>query len=409
MRWLQERTYLEQLGPGRWRAVGVCTDITQRKELEEALRSRLSELAEAARRKDAFLAMLAHELRNPLGAVSNAVYVLEQPEQTESARARALRVLKRQISHQTRMVDDLLDVSRLQRGMLELRQTRLDLCSLVAETAEDWRRTMEQEGIRFSQEAPPGPLWVYGDTTRLAQVIDNLLSNAVKFTGNGGSIRIRVEAAGEIVKLHVSDSGAGIDARLLPQVFETFTQADRTLARSRGGLGLGLAIVRGIAELHGGSVAATSPGPGQGATITMDLPLLAAAEPVPVTPEPPAPSGSRRILIIEDNRDGAETLRDILEGDGHTVEVAYSGATGIEAARRFQPDIVLCDIGLPGMDGFAVADSFRSDPRLAGTRLIAVTGYGQDEDRRRTQEAGFETHLTKPLDILYLQRLLAQS
>jgi PAS domain S-box-containing protein len=409
MRWLQERTYLEQIGPGRWRAVGVCTDITQRKELEEELRGRLGELAEAARRKDEFLAMLAHELRNPLGAVSNAVYVLEQPVQSESARARAVRVLQRQITHQTRMVDDLLDVSRIQRGLLELRRARLDLLALIAETAEDWRATLEQERIRFSQETPPGPLWVDGDATRLSQVIDNLLSNAVKFTGSGGQIRIRVERTGAEVAIHVSDSGAGIEAALLPHVFDTFTQADRTLARSRGGLGLGLAIVRGIAALHGGSVGAASAGPGQGATLTMRLPLLAAAEVADAAPVALTSSaGGRRILIIEDNHDAAETLRDILEGDGHTVTVAYSGAIGVEAARRCRPDVVLCDIGLPGMDGYAVAETLRDDLRLTGTRLIAVTGYGQEDDRERTRQAGFEAHLTKPIDIPSLQRILVQ-
>lgn len=407
MRWLQERTYLEQIAPGRWRAVGVCTDITQRKELEAELRGRLGELAEAARRKDEFLAMLAHELRNPLGAVSNAVYVLEQPAQSESARERAVRVLQRQITHQTRMVDDLLDVSRIQRGLLELRHTRIDLVALVSETAEDWRTTLEQEGIHFSQETPPGPLWVDGDGTRLSQIIDNLLSNAVKFTGVGGHIRIEVERSGSEVTLRVSDSGAGIDAALLPHVFDTFTQADRTLARSRGGLGLGLAIVRGIAVLHGGSVGASSAGPGQGATLSVRLPLLLDPDTTTARPQATAVStAGQRILIIEDNRDAADTLRDILEGDGHTVTVEYSGALGVEAARRCRPDVVLCDIGLPGMDGYEVAATLRDDPALAGTRLIAVTGYGQDDDRQRTQAAGFEAHLTKPLDIPTLQRFL---
>jgi PAS domain S-box-containing protein len=408
VRWLEERTYLEQSGPGRWRVVGVCTDLTERKELEEELRGRVGELAEAARRKDEFLAMLAHELRNPLGAVSNAVHVLEQPGQTPDARSRAVRVLRRQIAHQARMVEDLLDVSRLQRGLLELHRSRLDLFTLVGETVEDWRPVLERDGITLSLEAPPEPIWVEGDATRLSQVVDNLLSNAAKFTGSGGQVRVRVEISGPDAVVQVSDTGAGIDADLLPHVFESFTQADRTLARSRGGLGLGLAIVRGVVELHGGSVTAASPGPGLGATLTVRLPRSAAGTEAGATPTAPAPSpASHRILIIEDNRDAAETLQDLLEGDGHQVELAYSGAAGVEAARRWKPEIVLCDIGLPGMDGYQVAAALRSDPQLAGTRLVAITGYGQQEDRRRTREAGFEAHLTKPLDLAELQALLS--
>jgi CheY-like chemotaxis protein len=242
----------------------------------------------------------------------------------------------------------------------------------------------------------------------LSQVFDNLLSNAAKFTGAGGQVRVRVAPSGPDALVQVSDTGAGIEADLLPHVFETFTQADRTLARSRGGLGLGLAIVRGIVELHGGSVAAASGGPGQGATLTVRLPRCAAASETVAALADPAPSpGGRRILIIEDNRDAAETLRDLLEGDGHQVELAHSGAAGVDAARRWKPEIVLCDIGLPGMDGYQVAAALRSDPQLAGARLVAITGYGQEEDRRRTREAGFEAHLTKPLDLAELQALLS--
>ncbi|MCC2668555.1 MAG: Chemotaxis protein methyltransferase CheR [Armatimonadetes bacterium] len=414
IRWLHERTHLARISATRWRAVGVCTDSTERKRLEQELRDRVRELAEEDQRKDEFLAMLAHELRNPLGAVSNAVHLLQQPVQSPEQRTRALEVLKRQVTHQTRLVEDLLDVSRIERGLVELRAAPLDLVALVRDAVEDWRQPLERERLVLTATLPEEPVYVQGDATRLTQVLGNLLSNAGKFTEAGGTISVdlHIEAQGQpipLARLRVRDTGTGIDSELLPRIFESFTQSDRSLARSRGGLGLGLAIVKGLIELHGGTVTAASEGASHGAEIEVRLPLLQqAAAPPPAAPPPSAVPVGLRILVVEDNRDAAETLAEILELDGHKVEVAFSGPAGVEAARRLRPDVVLCDIGLPGMDGYQVAASLRADPALAGMRLIAVTGYGQDEDRRRTREAGFDAHLTKPVEIPALQRVLEQ-
>jgi len=430
MRWMAEETHLERLDAHRWRAVGVCTDITARKRLEGLLRERLNELADADRRKDFFLSMLAHELRNPLGAVSNALHVMRRAAPGSSVYDRARESALRQLAHQSRMVDDLLDVSRITRGSIDLRREQLDLARLVSETVDDHRAGIEAKGITVTVETPPEPIPVEGDPTRLVQILVNLLDNAGKFTPPGGRITVRcgmqsgmdggMESGMEGGEqdghawASVRDTGTGIDAALLPGIFEPFTQARQNLDRPEGGLGLGLTLARGLAESHGGTLEAASPGEGAGSEFTLRLPL-SNSPPIPA-PVPDIPlfhpssfslQPSKRVLVVEDNLDAAETLSDLLETFGYEVRLAHTGPDGVQAAREYLPEIVLCDIGLPGMDGYQVASHLRGDPATADARLIAVTGYGGDADRRMSEEAGFEKHLTKPIDPEELQRLLA--
>jgi PAS domain S-box-containing protein len=377
----------------------------------EQLRQRNEELAAAARRKDEFLAMLAHELRSPLAPISNGLHILKLPAVDPGLSARARDMMERQINNLTRIVDDLLEVSRLTRGRIELRVERLDLARLVRDAVEDRRADFERAGLTVELGVPDVPAWVAGDPTRLTQVLDNLLDNARKFTSPGGRVTVGVEQDGSARRaaLTVTDTGAGIDPELLPWLFDAFSQADRSLDRSQGGLGLGLALVKGLVELHGGQVRANSAGRGHGAEFRVTLP--ACPEPAALSGLPSAPHRARRrlrILVVEDNRDSAETLRMLLQMFGHEVTVAHSGTEGVEAAKRLHPEVVLCDIGLPGLDGYGVVGELRRDPDTAGARVIAVTGYGAEEDRRRSQQAGFDMHLTKPLDPDALQEAFSE-
>jgi PAS domain S-box-containing protein len=364
------------------------------------------EAREADRRKDEFLAMLAHELRNPLAPIRNAVALLALGGPTDPRLSRAREIIDRQVTHQARLLDDLLDVSRVARGMISLRRERLDLAAVVRETAEDSRGLFEAAEVRFQAALPEGPIGIEGDRTRIAQVVGNLLQNAAKFTDRGGEVLLSLTTEGREAVITVRDTGIGIEPEMLPWLFETFTQADRSLARSRGGLGLGLALVKGLVELHGGQVRAASAGAGQGAVFTVTLPMSALPESAPAPIAPAGPVRARRVLIIEDHGDAAHSMRDLLEAFGHTVRVACTGPEGVAAAREFAPEVVLCDLGLPGMSGFEVAAQLRQAPEFARTRLIALSGYGQDEDRRRAREAGFDRHLTKPVEIGTLQPLL---
>jgi PAS domain S-box-containing protein len=381
------------------------------------------ELREAGRKKDDFLAMLGHELRNPLAPIRNAVQILRHAGHDESILERARGMIERQVSHMTRLVDDLLDVSRISRGKILLHRERLDLTKLVRDTVEDHRRDLEAAGLALDLELPAEPLWVEGDSTRLAQALGNLLSNAGKFTDPGGRVFVEIKTvevktvelrAGddrESVEIVVEDTGIGIAPEMLGNLFETFSQADRTLARSRGGLGLGLALVKGLMDLHGGEVEAGSEGLGRGSRFTLRLPLAAAQEAPREEAAPPAgANGSRRVLIIEDNADAAESLQMLLELSGFEVTTAADGTSGLATARRFQPDVVLCDIGLPGgLDGYGVARELRADSAFQSVRLIALTGYGQAEDQRRAYAEGFDLHLTKPVDPVLLKDLLTSA
>jgi PAS domain S-box-containing protein len=416
---------------GRLRGFSKVTrDVSERKRIEDALRQAHNELevrvaertkelteanarlAEAARRKDEFLAMLAHELRNPLAPVVTGLHILGLSEADQRAIAQARGIIERQIRHLTRLVDDLLDVSRITQGRIPVRRERLDLAQLVRTTTEDRRSVIEQAGMQLVVEVQDTPVWIAGDATRLVQVLNNLLDNAVKFRNGGDrvTVRLMVDAgAGEAV-VNVQDRGIGIEPEMFPRLFDAFAQADRSLDRTRGGLGLGLSLVKGLVELHGGCVEATSEGPGKGAAFTIRLPLKeeqAALSTLPNAPQ--AATEPLRILVVEDQRDAAESLRMLLELLGHQVAMAYTGPEGVERAHTFRPDVVLCDIGLPGLDGYAVASALRHDPATAGAHLIAITGYGQEEDRQRSRQAGFDAHLTKPVDPRDLQPLLVRS
>ncbi len=367
-------------------------------------------IQEGDRRKDEFLAMLAHELRNPLAPIRNAVHVMRMLGLSHVPLVQARDMIDRQVTHMARLIDDLLDMSRLSRGKILLRKERIDLVHVVRSTVEDYRSILESTGLRVELQLPLGPLYTHGDPTRLAQVLGNVLHNANKFTDAGG--RVLVELAPEPgdtnARLTVRDTGIGMEPDVLARVFEAFSQADRSLDRSRGGLGLGLALVKGLVELHGGEVRVASEGQGRGTELTIRLPLGSQVVPArPVNVAARSPRCSHRILVVEDNVDAAESMRTLLALTGHQVEVTYTGVEGVEAARRFRPRVVLCDIGLPGgMDGYAVARTLRADPDLSSAFLIASTGYGQVEDQRRSREAGFDAHLTKPLDFAELQRLL---
>ncbi|MRG93088.1 ATP-binding protein [Polyangium spumosum] len=387
-------------------------EVTRLKETERALREAGLALKEADRRKDEFLAMLGHELRNPLAPIRTAVKVLDMQAAGPPEAARTLAMIERQIAHMARMIDDLLDVSRISRGKLELRKEPRDIVQLVRDVTHDYEPIVTNSGLSLSLSLPDTPRWVQGDPTRLSQIVGNLLHNAIKFTDPGGTIHVKVDgdlAKNEVV-ISVSDTGIGMDAAMLGRLFETFSQADRSLERSRGGLGLGLAVVKGLVELHGGAVAAHSEGPGRGATLCVRLPLSAegalAVAPPPV-PSPRRTDGPLRILVIEDSRDTADIMQNLLRLLGYRVDVAYTGPEGIAAAERLAPDVVLCDLGLPDMDGYAVAKALRKSPATAGSYLIAQTGYGSAEDRRRARDAGFDAHMTKPIDPAELERALS--
>jgi signal transduction histidine kinase/DNA-binding response OmpR family regulator len=369
-------------------------------------------IQEGDRRKDEFLAMLAHELRNPLAPIRNAVQVLRLVGLQEKPVSQARDMIDRQVTHMARLIDDLLDMSRLSRGKILLRKERLDLVQLVRATVEDYRSILESTGLNLEMRLPEQPLYTHGDPTRLAQVVGNVLHNANKFTDAGGHITVELasEPGDSQAVIAIRDTGIGMEPEVLARVFETFSQADRSLDRSRGGLGLGLALVKGLVELHGGCVGVASPGPGKGTELTIRLPLGGVP---PVRPAAPAawPTRlARRVLVIEDNPDSAESMRMLLALSGHKVEVAATGVAGVERAQTFRPEVVVCDIGLPGgMDGYDVARAMRADPELSGAFLIAATGYGQVDDQRRSREAGFDAHLTKPVDFAELHRLLVSA
>jgi len=301
----------------------------------------------------------------------------------------------------SRIVDDLLDVSRITSGKLSILRERLDLVRLVRQTVDDRRGTLEGAGLSIEADLPSEPLWVMGDATRLTQSFDNLFDNARKFTASGGRVTVRMthDAEADRANVEVRDTGIGIESALLPHIFDVFAQAEQSLDRSHGGLGLGLAVTKGLIELHGGTITATSAGKGHGAEFTIRLPSAVEAAVVSRTPiTTPGVAQPLRVLIVEDNVDAAEILRTLLEYHGYEVSVAYNGPEGVSAARSERPDVVLCDIGLPGMDGYAVADALRQSPETGSTRLIAVTGYGREEDKQRALASGFDLHLVKPVN-----------
>lgn len=380
---------------------GVTLDVTEQKRVEAAL-------AETARRKDEFMAMLAHELRNPLAPLRNALQILALRGSDPAVLEKVRTMMDRQVTHLGRLVDDLLDVSRLTSGKVQLRRERLDLVVVAQQTVADHRPGFEAKGVALVVAIPDAPVPMNGDPIRLTQVLDNLLTNALKFTPQGGRVSLSIARNNGRVVLTVRDTGAGIEPEMLARLFEPFSQADRTLDRSSGGLGLGLAVVKGLAELHGGSVQAESPGLGGGSTFAVTLPVY--SEPPALASQPVSPKRTAkrlRVLVVEDNKDAAESLRILLEAYGYQVEVAYTGPDGVRTAMSYQPDVIICDIGLPGMDGYRVAETLRGNPMTSTARLIALTGYGQEEDRQRAKEAGFDEHLTKPADPVALEAVIA--
>jgi PAS domain S-box-containing protein len=375
-------------------------DVTARKRAEAAL-------LEEARRKDDFIAALSHELRNPLSPIRTCVEVLRRVEPGGASARDALDVIARQVEHLSRIVDDLLDVTRIARGTMPLERKPLDLGELVRHAVADHRSGFEAQGIALAEIAESGRVWVDGDGVRLQQVVGNLLANAMKFTPRGGRVEVRLGNDGRSAVLSISDSGVGIAPEMREFVFEPFVQAPQSLDRSRGGLGLGLATVKGLVELHSGRVDVTSPGVGRGSTFTVRLPLTRApaVEAAPSSPRLVAPH--HRVLVIEDMVEAAEALRTLLALEGHEARTAYDGASALALARDFHPDVVLCDIGLPDMDGYEIARAIRGDTVLKDVYLIALTGYGQLGDKERAQAAGFDHHLTKPPDFDALSAILA--
>ena len=389
--------------------VQVFHNITERKRAEQALRQSETELRESDRRKSEFMAMLSHELRNPLAPIRNSLYVLERAAPGSEQASRANAVIKRQVEHLTGLVDDLLDITRISRGKIRLERRRVELNDLVRRTVDDHRSLFEENGVRLDCKLGPEPLFVNADPTRLAQVVGNLLGNAAKFAGHGGVAQVSVSAepGTRSATILVADSGAGMTKETLARLFEPFMQGEATLDRSKGGLGLGLALARELVRLHGGEIRAHSDGAGRGAQFTVSLPQAENED----APGEPATANriatGRRVLIIEDNVDAATSLREVLELDSHQVAVAHDGPTGLAMASTFHPEVVLCDIGLPGMNGYDVARAFRADEALKRTFLVALSGYALPEDLQHAAEAGFERHLAKPLGMQALQDLLS--
>src|SRR5262245_38368210 len=375
---------------------------------DQNLRERMRELADAHQRKDEFLGVLGHELRNPLAPLSNALNALEArgddvPEDVRNSHL----MMMRQVRSMKRLVDELLDVSRINQGKITLRREPVDMAKVVVETADDLGPQLDAHHHKLKVTRPTRPAWVYADPTRLAQVTANLLQNAIKYTPDGGRIGLEVETRDGQVVLRVSDNGIGIPAEMLPLVFEPFVQGDHSTARTDGGLGIGLTLVNRLVELHGGRTTVESPGPGRGSPSTVRLPVAPA--PYKTAPARPAQTAtvSRRILVVDDNRDSAESMAALLELWGHKVVVAHDGPTALAATAKHDPDLAFLDIGLPGMDGYEVARHLRTQQGGAGRILIALTGLGREEDRRRALEAGFDRHLTKPVNPETLQGIVS--
>jgi CheY-like chemotaxis protein len=379
-------------------------DISDRKRAEEALK-------EADCRKDEFLAMLAHELRNPLAPLRNAVQVMQLKGTDDPEVQWARDVIERQVRQLTRRVDVLLDVARISRGKINLRMEPVDLAAVVACAVEISRPLIDARKHDLKVSLPEQAVRVAGDLTRLAQVLSNLLNNAAKYTDDGGYIELIVEPNGGEAVLQVRDTGVGIAGDMLSHIFEMFAQVQGSVSRSESGLGIGLTLVRSLVEMHGGSVAAHSKGHGQGSEFVVRLPLWREADaPAAAGTEEPRPRNllGRSVLIVDNNRDAADSLALLLRLAGHEVRTAYDGPAALDLARVWPPDVVLLDIGMPGMDGLEVARRLRQDLGLKQALLVALTGYGQDEDRRRSQEAGFNAHLVKPVDVCDLEGPLAR-
>jgi len=374
---------------------GTNTDITDQRE--------------ADRRKDEFLATLAHELRNPLAPMRNGLHAIKTAGADAATFAEAHGMMERQLGHMVRLIDDLIDVSRISRGKLDLKRERVELATVVRNAVETARPLIEQEGHHLAVDVPPAPVYVDADVTRLSQVFANLLNNAAKFTARGGRLRLAVGRHDGDTVVTVRDNGVGIPAPVLPRVFDMFTQVDCSLEKAKGGLGIGLTLVKRLVELHGGAVEARSDGDGLGSEFVVRLPAApaAAAESEPEVVGAPGPAARRRVLVVDDNRDSAVSLAMVLDIMGNDTRTAYDGLEALEVAETFRPEVVLLDIGMPKLNGYDTARRLRAEPWGKHVLLVAQTGWGQEDDKRKSRDAGFDHHLVKPVDPAALEQLLA--
>jgi PAS domain S-box-containing protein len=396
----------------------IARDITARKqaeqallELKDALARQLVEVQDADRRKEEFLATLAHELRNPLAPIGNSLHILRLTGDLNPAAERIREVMERQFNHLVRLVDDLLEISRITRGKIELRKERVELAAVVRSAVEASTPLIEASGHQLALSLPPEPLTLEADPVRLAQVVANLLNNAAKYTERGGQIWLQVRRDGRDAVLSVKDTGVGIPPEMLGRVFDMFLQIDRQLGRSPGGLGIGLTLARNLVELHGGGIEAHSRGVGQGSEFVVRLPLATAESSDRGTSGSPAAESAvpRRILVVDDAQAAAFTLAKLLEKLGHETFAAGDADEALQLARRHRPDVVISDIGMPEIDGYQLAGMLRREPGLERTLLVALSGYGQESDRRRALDAGFDRHLVKPVSLQALRNLLAET
>jgi CheY-like chemotaxis protein/nitrogen-specific signal transduction histidine kinase len=385
----------------RW--LGTVTEVHEQRLVADELRR-------ASARKDEFLAMLAHELRNPLAPIKAAAHLLKLAGADNPRMGRAAGIIERQVRHMTELVDDLLDVSRVTRGLVEIEKRPVDVASVITSAVEQVRPLVEARAHVLHVRAAAARAHVCGDHTRLVQVLVNLLANAAKYTQHGGAIDVEVHVEQDTVRITVADNGSGIDASLLPQVFDIFTQGVRTPDRSQGGLGIGLALVKSLVALHGGEVKARSEGPGKGSVFEVALPRLAeaglgAAGAGPAELRPGRGTG-KRILVVDDNADAATSLGELLEALGHEVAIRFDGKSALADVAAFVPEVLVLDIGLPDMDGYELARRLRAEPATGQARYLALTGYGQAHDRTLARVAGFDHHFVKPVDIVALQAVL---
>jgi CheY-like chemotaxis protein/nitrogen-specific signal transduction histidine kinase len=386
------------------RMVGINIDVTERKNIEIALR-------DADRRKDEFLAMLAHELRNPLAPIRNAVQILKTSGANQAHLKTARDIVERQVMHMTRLIDDLVDVARLTQGKITLKKEKVDLATVVSDAVDLAHPIISELGHHLTVELPPQSVLLYVDGVRLSQALGNLLTNAAKYTRPGGAIELTGTNSGDEILITVRDNGIGIAPDMLAHVFDLFTQSERTLDRAQGGLGIGLALVKRLIEMHGGQVEAYSAGIGQGSEFVLRLPhardsraeLVSTKKAVAVS----AAKKSHRILVVDDNEDSAEVTAILLRLEGHEVTVAHSGPAAIEQIPAALPDILLLDIGLPEMDGYELARHLRNMPETRNAIFIALTGYGRPDDRQNSKSAGYDHHLVKPIEPEELLALIA--
>jgi PAS domain S-box-containing protein len=406
IRWVRDRAFPVKNAEDKfYRVVGIVDDFTERKLAEEALK-------EADRRKDEFLATLAHELRNPLAPIQHGLQIMRLASHDHIAVEQARTMMERQLQHFIRLVNDLLDLSRINTGKIELHQERIELADVVRSALETCEPLIKEFAHELIVTVPDGPLFVDADKTRLVQVLCNLLTNAAKFSDRGGRIWLTAEQQGGEAVVSVRDTGVGIPPQMLPKVFEVFTQVDRSLEKSHGGLGIGLSIVQRLVEMHGGTVEARSEGPGMGSEFVVRLPvvlsLVQGEEPDGDDPKPARPTARHRILVVDDNEDSARTLAMMLNLMGNEVRIAHDGLEAVAAASAYRPDLILLDIGMPRLNGYEACRRIREQPWGKGILIAAATGWGQEEDRRRSREAGFDRHLIKPVDHDALEKLLLE-